>query len=45
VEIECPLGLNQVYCQNCYFERDGECHYKAIMENPEEAGEEEDIPF
>ena len=43
MEIECPLGLK--HCQNCYFERDGECHHKAIMENPEEAGEEEDIPF
>lgn len=35
--IKCPLGL--VHCKNCHFNRDGECHYKAIMQNPERAEE------
>ena len=39
MKIECPLGLNQVHCPNCHFNRDGECHYKAIMGNPERAEE------
>ena len=28
---DCPIGLDKVHCQNCYFWRDGKCDYDAIM--------------
>ncbi len=27
----CPIGLDKVHCQNCYFWREGKCNYDAIM--------------
>jgi hypothetical protein len=29
---DCPIGLDKVHCQNCYYWRDGNCDYKRIME-------------
>ena len=37
MEIECPLGLNQVHYPNCHFNRDGQCDYERIIEDPERA--------
>ena len=28
---DCPIGLDKVHCDNCYFWRDGKCDYDAIM--------------
>ncbi len=27
----CPIRLDKVHCDNCYFWRDGKCDYDAIM--------------
>ena len=28
---DCPIGLDKVHCQNCYFWRDGKCDYDAVI--------------
>jgi len=30
----CPIGLDNVHCQNCYFSRDGKCDYEQITKEP-----------
>jgi len=32
---ECPIGLDKVHCQTCYFLRDGKCDYEQITKNGE----------
>ena len=27
----CPIGLDKIHCDNCYFWRNGKCDYNAIM--------------
>lgn len=27
----CPIRLDKIHCQNCYFWRNGKCDYDAIM--------------
>jgi len=27
----CPIKLDKVHCQNCYFDRQGKCAYDKIM--------------
>lgn len=29
--MECPIKLDPIHCQNCYFSRDGECKYEDIV--------------
>ena len=29
---DCPIGLDKIHCQNCYYWRGGKCDYKRIME-------------
>jgi len=36
---DCPIGLDKVHCQNCYFWRDGKCDYDAIMREHKTAEE------
>lgn len=36
---ECPIELDPVHCQNCYFIRDGKCEYeKVVKENGKPEG-------
>jgi len=32
VSYDCPIGLDKIHCQNCYFWRDEKCDYEQIME-------------
>jgi len=31
---KCPIGLDPIHCQNCYFQRDGECCYLQLTGKP-----------
>jgi len=39
----CPIGLDKVHCQNCYFWRDVKCDYHTIMR--EHAAKKWKYPF
>ena len=28
---KCPINLDKIHCQNCYYSRDGECHYEGVI--------------
>ncbi len=30
--MKCPLGLDKVHCQNCYFWRDGKCDHDRVIQ-------------
>lgn len=30
--MECPIGLNKIHCQNCFFWRHAKCDYDKIMQ-------------
>ena len=32
--MDCPIGLDKVHCQTCYFWRHGKCNYEQIMSKP-----------
>ncbi len=32
-EMDCPLKLDKVHCQHCYFHREGKCEHKSIMDS------------
>lgn len=29
--MKCPIGLDKIHCQNCYFMKDGKCRHKKMM--------------
>jgi len=29
--MKCPIGLDQVHCDNCYFWQEGKCDYERIV--------------
>ena len=31
----CPIGLDKIHCQNCYFWRDGKCDYEEVVKKVE----------
>lgn len=32
-DVDCPIKLDRIHCQNCYFTPSGKCEYERIMKD------------
>jgi len=39
-KMDCPIKLNKVHCQSCYFLKDGRCQYGEIVKERSHVGKD-----